>query len=619
MAALRFSIFRLIALSATLCLLTACGGGSSSGQTPTPPALPPTPPPTAPTPPSFDIGGFKTIDETEWTPVAVNKVLHTFALGGHATDGQIELWSQMHPVTAVQEMLTFEPHNLKLSPPAASQQDGLQNRDASLASLAEFWSSDDPGNTVPDSRKSLFDYSGTTGWLEHLWPTALTVRGLNPFLQRIAYFEVNQHMAVSLGSVPVTTIIRYYDDVSKALSDGRSYDEVMAVAASSAAIAQQYGHRLNRFVNGECLCNEDFAREFYQLFFGITGSDDSAYHETVTIKNTALALTDLRIQRDVNGNFLPHVEFSSEFHPSGPLEMLGTSIGGTHAQERLLALAQVAIEHPESLGNLPIMLVSGLADDALSETGKATLRSAWASMAQKDLLLFLRAYAVSELFHSESRVKYWNSMERRMLITNKVSNSNEEIYHRIYSVVGHLFEGISTFKPVNNVFGDQTGVMAADSMDVFRQNFNQNTERSFVLRRFEYNDSGFSWRKDWRQIVSADESGRYPVAHVAEVLWDRFIADGGKNLGVLERAHLYALLGTETGLAGFLDPDKLAAVYSENELMQEPFATRLSDLGATLVPIDSDNITSVERASYRIGQAVNFIAATPYAFYTEGK
>ena len=38
------------------------------------------------------------------------------------------------------------------------------------------------------------------------------------------------------------------------------------------------------------------------------------------------------------------------------------------------------------------------------------LRAGWASMPQKSLLTFLRAYAISNLFHRADRIKYWTSI-----------------------------------------------------------------------------------------------------------------------------------------------------------------------------------------------------------------
>jgi hypothetical protein len=161
--------------------------------------------------------------------------------------------------------------------------------------------------------------------------------------------------------------------------------------------------------------------------------------------------------------------------------------------------------------------------------------------------------------------------------------------------------------------------MAANSLDVFRQNFNQRTDRSYALSRYEFDDGDYSWKKDWRDIIASDENGNYPVAHVAEYLWHRLIADGLKNYGPLERAHLYALLGTDSGLAGFLDPNDLDRVYFESDLVKPEVAGKISALAAQEIALNTANEADLAAASYRVGQAVNFITATPYMFYMEGK
>ena len=155
-------------------------------------------------------------------------------------------------------------------------------------------------------------------------------------------------------------------------------------------------------------------------------------------------------------------------------------------------------------------------------------------------------------------------------------------------------------------------------MDVFLQNYNQTTDQSYVFRRYAISDGNFQWTKDWRDVIASSDS-RYTVEHVANYLWYRLICDGGKNFGALERAHIYALLGTNSGLAGFLDSDNLDYVYTETELAAADIVEKLNALGAVELALDSSNSDEVESTSYRIGQAVSFIAASPYMFYQEGK
>jgi len=231
------------------------------------------------------------------------------------------------------------------------------------------------------------------------------------------------------------------------------YQDVISTAASSAAVAMQYGHRNNKFIAGECKCNEDFAREYHQLFFGILGTDDTNYHETVTIKNTARALTDMPVTYSDESGFADTVNFGTENHYSGILEILNVDFWGTDARERIDQLSQYAIDTTESNNNLPVKIISDLADDNLDAAKTATIQSAWISMSEKSLLTFLRAYAISPEYHSATRVKYLSSIDRNILIANKLTLSNFENYLDLYTANSYITEGVEVFKPGRAVFG----------------------------------------------------------------------------------------------------------------------------------------------------------------------
>ena len=167
---------------------------------------------------------------------------------------------------------------------------------------------------------------------------------------------------------------RIYDDIMAAHEAGLPYQDVISAGAISAAVATQYGHRWNLWNpwDEECWCNEDFAREYHQLFFGILGVEDPEgidNHETVTIKNTAKALTHMVVEYDEIIRRLPEWVFylGHPYHYPGhlTLDILNNEIPGTNAKERIEYLSQIAINHPESLKNLPVKIISGLADDDL--------------------------------------------------------------------------------------------------------------------------------------------------------------------------------------------------------------------------------------------------------------
>ncbi len=593
-------------------ILDGCGGGggsdADSGSEPT-----------ASTAQAFQTLGLLTISDEAWDDTAVRKVLHTFAYGGHATDQQIASWAAMPPERAIVEMLTFDEHNLKLSPVTASNYDGLDKRDGTLRGLGEFWSSNDPQNGVPEEER---DWYHTDMWLtDRVWVLAATSRGLNPFRQKIGLWETNYHMVANLdATVTPKQLIGYYDSIMEAMEEGEPYQDVMTIAATSSAIATQYGHVNNRFLNGECFCNEDFAREYYQLFFGVLGNFDPVYHETVTIKSTARAFTDMSIERDLDDLLTDNISFGTAFHYPGILDMLGTQYWGHNMPERVNQLSQDVINHQESLDNLPVKIIGDLADDNLTDAKIARIRSAWSSMQSKSLLSFLRAYAISTLFHSEDRIKYLTSIDRHMLLANKISLSNDDGYLNLLGAMEYTKEDVRVFHPVHNVFGGQTGIEAASSSGVFRNNYNRVTQGYYRYRQTSGSRYVHSWARDWGSMVPADASGQYNVRHVAEWLWNRLIADGLKNFGSLERAHVYAFLANDQDLVSLARPEDLDRIITSTEIETEPaFMKLVDDLASQSLALNSSDTNERRGTNERIGQAINFISGTPYIFVQEGK
>jgi hypothetical protein len=563
--------------------------------------------------------GLPTVSDDEWDDTAVRKVLHTFAYGGHATDAQIATWADMPPDQAIAEMLTFEEHNPLLSPVTASNYDQLDMRDGTLRGLGEFWSSDDPGNGIPEESRETYRIDKWA--VDHIWVKAATSRGLNPFRQKIGLWETNYHLVANMeATVSRLEMVRYYDDIMAALEGGTPYQDVLTAAATSSAIATQYGHFGNRFKNGICFCNEDFAREYHQLFFGVLGDYNPDYHETVTIKNTARALTDMSIERNEVPMRTGNISFGVEFHYPGLLEILETDYWGEDMPDRIGQLSQDEINHPESLDNLPVMIISGLADDNLNDAKMAQIRSAWAAMQPKDLLAFLRAYAVSTLFHSEDRIKYLSSIDRHMLLANKFGLNNEENYLNLHGVARYTDEDVRVFRPTHNVFGSQTGVEASISADVFRNNYNWVTRSEFRYRAASGERSGRLWEREWQSIVPMGATGEYVVRDVAEWLWNRFIGDGLKHFGPLERAHVYALLASTRDLNYLVSPEDLSRVITAIELETESALIALvNSLSTQTLPLDSIDTDEKRYANERIGQAINFIVATPYISAQEGR
>lgn len=623
---------------------SGCGGGGSSGGTTPPPASnpppPTTPPPTTPPPtttppvsPSPDdvASGFVTIPESDWDTTAVSKVLHAFAYGGMATPLQIDTWAEMAPAQAIVQILSFDEHNLKLAPIADDNTDGFDSRAGSLGALAELLPSDDPTNPAQAGLRGIYEFPSL------VWGRAVLSRGLNPFRQKIGFWETNDHMAVNLlAGVTRDQLTVFYDTVMDSLGDGDAYDTVIGNGALTAAVAFQYGYYANFYVNGQCLCNEDFARELHQLYFGILGEYNPEYHESVTIKNTAAALTDVQLSFDpVELELGPEVTIGTQFHPTGTLDILNVAVPGQDARERMDTLVDIAIEHPESLDNLPVRIVRVLADDALDESKIAELRSVWRAMPEKNLLAFLRAYAISTQFHSADRVKYLTSVERLMLLANRATHSNAEGYTEIYTPFDLETEGVIPFAPTHNVFGSQTGLEAAASASVFRNNHNRVTADAWRHRLSTLDDNGIVIDKRWDRLIPASATDNYRVDRLAEWLWQHYLADGMKNYGALERAHLHAILARDRDLVFVVerervrseggDADDLALldfdrVISFDEVGNGGTHQMLIDaLGAERIALNSTNDNVRHEANSRVGQAINFIAATPFIFAQEGR
>ena len=574
-----------------------------------------------PLPPGL-LPGLPMVSEKTWDESAVRKVLHTFAFGSHASDSQIKLWADMSPHLAIVEMLNFDDHNLLLSTPSPLDTDQVASRSTTMRALSDFWASDDPLNPVPADRKDRFrinDWGGTY----YSWTQMAATRGANPFRERIGFWEANFHLAINQDAgVSNWQIFRYYDDVMAAHKLGGPYQDVINTQSLTAAIATLYGFVYDRYYNGVCYCNEDFAREYHQLGFGILGVDNPSYHELTSIKNTAKALTGANYQQ-IEAPELWQAEtliYGTQGHPDHAVEVLNQNIDGPTTVEKITALSDVAIEHPESLDNLPVMIVQGIADDYIDASEAAALRQAWQSMQTKDFLQFIRAYAVSALFHSPNRIKQWTSIERYLLINNRFTHSNLESYHDT-TQVGRLFweEEMRPFFPIHNVFGHQTGEEAAKSSEIFRKHISSRTESGYWFNAPAYDFDGNIYFKDWAAFMPKDATNQFSVAHAAEWLWMRFIADM-TNYGPLEKAHLYALLASGEDLSKQVFPSEPGRVVSLNELQNDSAVIAAVDaLGSQLLDLESSDQNARMSANERVGQAVNFIVSTPFMLAQEGR
>jgi len=535
----------------------------------------------------------------EWTEQAVRKVLKIFAFGGHATDAQILEWSEMSPQIAIQEMLNFDQHNLKLSPLAEGEiYTETATEYGTFSEFISFISSSSSNLPIPINDRDQFGLGGFN--FDDTFNRMTTVRGLNPFRQKIGFWETNYHLAVNRDvGVDRDQIAVYYDLIMEAHEAGLPYHEILGLAAKSAAVAEQYGHDRNQWRFDRnldeffCNCHEDFAREVHQLFYGIYGTNDPN-HETVTIPETAKMLTDMDIDDSNVG-----IEFGVEFHHREPVTIFGQPISGARANDKIDNLMKVSIEHPESLYNLPVMIISVLADDSLNDAKSAQLRRSWASMgSNKNLLRFIQAYAVSELFHSPDHFKFLTSHERSLYLANKNNLDNLEAYFGGLSFNGGR-AGIwiaailardgagEFFRPLNNVFGGQTSLEASDSALAFENNYNQFTDDERFMREIVLCsgcDLGDSWEKKWSTVLPQRSDGQYYVEDVAAWLWNHAVGSFD-NFSDLERAHLYSLLGSarivpDNSADGDnpLDFNLLMCMAEDYQIKEEVDAVPLDDL-----------------------------------------
>ncbi len=576
---------------------------------------------------------FEVVSQENWTQTSIRKILHIFAFGGHANNEQISKWASMSPQQAIEEILTLYPVNYLLSP---AQGDTAHIHAGKLLSLSRHWAS--THSEIRPGLRHEYDVETELNAAVCTWITASTKSGLNPFYHKIGLFETNYHMAVNQNKdLSVKELIGYYDRIMSEHSRRTPYQNVLAAAAVSPAIARQYKHNENTFEDGLFFGNEDFAREIHQLFFGILGEseiqnpafssylslndydDYSDYHEFVSVRNTARALTDMRTDGQED-----QITYGTQNHHNDSLEILGRSIPGVNAKEKIDQLVDYDIEHPESLKYLPLIITKILADDLMDETTEQVVSEAWRSMESKDFLRFLRSYAISTAFHSSKRVKFLNSFDRNLVYHNTTHHSNLVSYNDT-SILAKLLtkEGALFFRPIHNVFGGQTGLEASESSKILKEAFNTSSTRhgETIESKGIYGDK--SWERDWALEISREDTNDYEVRKITEFLWKKLIADGLKNLGVLERAEIYALLAEGKDFSHVVDSNNPDKIYSAGDIISDTEINSkyqaLSEAKLNYLDNYKDNRNRQRwEDNYRIGMALAFMAATPYMFAQEG-
>lgn len=598
---------------AVLVLGVACGGGAGGGLD-----FRPVYSSAVPSPQHVEstlalqkaMTSLSTLEEDSWDERKVRKVLHLFAFGSSATEEQIQRWATLSPQASIEEIISFNALNPNISP----VEGGSPYLNGELTELSKVWESQDT-----DSEKSRFGLDRWNAPAE-VWLRSVRDISLNPVRQRIGLLETNDHMVVNLdASVTSRQVFRYYDDMMTTLAKGSDYGEVLNKAALSAAIATQYNHRENRFEDGVFKGNEDFAREYHQLFFGILGESNTSQHEDVTIRNTAKALTDIRVGRiEVkDGTVLSDTAMvGEEYHYPSDLEILDMPISGGNATEKIGTLSSEAINNEESLRNLPILLIKKLADPTPSGNTMTRLEKAWRDLPTKSLLAFLRSYATSDAFHNEERFRPWTILERRLIIANRLQLTQKE--RDDYAVVSswelqQLENG--PFRPIHDVFGSLKGEEAMASSRRFSKAWENSTAR--IWRYTRSSDEKINWQKDWGSVIPKSEDD-YVVSDVAEFLWKRFIGDDTRHFGILERSQVYALLASGRDYGLRYDEENPLRSYSEEDLSSSSHQSFIHDLSVSRMSLDHEDDDRRRWANERVGLAIAFIVMTPYMFGQEG-
>jgi hypothetical protein len=597
------------------------------------------------------------VKNKDWDASYVRRVMNTFAYGGLATDAQIQTWGNMKPVQAVAEILTFNKVNAQLAPPDPGDETDLHC--GTLAELQDFWSSDQPGNVMKYTERYLYatlsnSLTLSTNNLQRTWTKAISTRGCNPFLHKMALYITNYHASISVHKTRAGLIRDYYDNIMTGLQNGADFVELMTISGTDAALARAYGHQYSRYKDSTetFYGTDDFGREFHQLLFRIQGvTEDPIYHEDTTIEHSAWMLAGMDIDRSIGSygsvsssdwymgpiDYSDHYDeyttpryvdnFSNHYHAddgiSSCLEILHEQICGANAGEKIAAVAPVAAAHPESMDNVPVTLIDFFADDNLDQAKIDALRGSWAE-ANYDLLAFIRTYAASKQFHDLSTFKYKTAFDRNLMIQNANTLDNEEVFGRNYydSPRGRMAnQGAEVFEPAHDVFGGQTGFQAANNRYIFKDAYASNvvsnsflwdTSDTYTLEPGE-GAIEYEWTKEWDEVIPANGNGEYVVEEVATWLWNRFIGDDGRNFDAIARAQVHSLLFNERDFAYNVDSGNADAVYTSDDITNG--AASIVDQEHAAHVMDFSNAST----NRYVGMAINFITMTPYAFAMEGQ
>jgi hypothetical protein len=602
------------------------------------------------------------IANSSWNEQKVRDILQEFAYGGGATDSDITAWVNMGPSRAIVEMIGMWSIHPKLGVASDGGNLNINDQQGSLSALSHVYGTNGPAVDRASFDQRYLPWFNSPG---NTFVQAVATRGLNPVRQKIAFFETNYHMALNQEKgVTDVQMFYYYDtianDIARSHRDSLGYEDVLANSALTAPVATQYNHKDNVFENNLFKGNEDFAREYHQLFFGILGvgvnrsgiankttppdgnPESFNDHEQITIPNTACALTDLRVPVVANNAYSHQITYGTSKHCTRSLKIYAQDNMGNTAESRIKNLSKISINHPESRNFLPLIIVAGLADENLDAssslitnsadaniTTKITgIRNLWASMSRKNLIEFIRKYAISEYFHNTTRVKYSHTVDRTLSNANTTVVTNQELRNGFVRYFWEITsENIVPFRPVHDVFGGQTGLEASNTDDVFRNVHNTMVSGQYGAIGF-WNGSTVQRLKDYRTMLPKREN--ITVDEVARFLWRRLLGDASFTYyGQLERAHLVALLSTGRDLSYFSCGTSVTSVSNCSAAVNytpiteaqvtSTFANLINTTGASNLFPSGASQNTIDMHNEYIGSAVDFILATPFNLVHVGR
>jgi len=546
---------------------------------------------------------FVPLTNEQWTDKEVRKVLNTFTYGATATEAQIKLWADMKPIDAINEIMDLNTTNLKVKNIGPSFISDRRNLEDLIEDIYRKY------DDLDMSIKGVYDIGAhfASGYV--ISDLIVDNTNYNPFRIRLGLWETNYHQVINskIDNILSINVYHYFDDIVNGIQEGMSYQDILSRSASSTPIMYMYKQFDNKYINGELTTNDDFAREYNQLFFGILGKDNLSYYENVTVENTANVLTGMtddyqHTTNEFGTSWGPaYYVTPTSYHYNQSVELLFNTIANEDVIKGLQEIADIAINNDESERTLPLIIIGGLADDNLDENinKKETIINAWKLMDKKDLLYFLKKYAISRCFHSSDRIRYLSSPDRVIKIFNLLNFEGKTPNNPIKIKTELDFDNFTIFEPAKGVFGNYTGLDIKDNSNTITNTYNKAI----------HNDYNFLYPStDYRNIIDFDISDK--IKEIAEYLWNKMIGDNLKHFGILERAEVYSLLLYGKDLNTYFNID--------TELTDENFK---NDSELNKIYLDMENSTidlTDDKYNNNIRDAINFILGTPYILFEEG-